>query len=337
MIISITPAAIASACRTAVAAAVTIEVVAQTGSTNADLMARVGNAGADGAQPTLQSSLQSSPPSALTHPTLLVALEQTAGRGRAGRIWQSNSGSLTFSLAWPSSLPVSDLLGLPLAIGVAVAEVLAARRVAVALKWPNDILFDGRKLAGILIETSGGVGSGAIGGTGTVVGINASPARSTATDSTTSMTGANDRIRRRTWAVIGIGLNLLSAGSDDMFLHLPANASGVVPPIAALPTTDRNVLLAELLDALVLTLQQFEQAGLAPFVARWNALHAHAGQRVDILDQGKILQSGIALGIDASGRLLLDCGSPALPQVKAIVAGDVSLRANQGAVHAVAD
>ena len=289
MCLSITPAAIADACRTAAAASVRIDVVAQTGSTNADLLARANNARSVDTTNAVPS---------LPGPTLLVALAQTAGRGRAGRAWQSNLDSLAFSLAWPFSLPVSGLLGLPLAVGVAVAEVLAARQVKVSLKWPNDILLEGRKLAGILIE------------------------------STSSGTAAG-RGRRQTWAVIGIGMNLFPAGSNERLIDVPASA--------ALPATDRNVLLAELLDAIVSNLQQFERAGLAPFVARWNALHAHAGRQVDIIDRGKILASGAALGVDASGRLLLDAGTPALAQVVAIVAGDVSLRPHQGAAHAIAD
>ena len=291
MSLSITPAAIASACLdldlNPAVAAVAIEVVEQTGSTNADLLARASHASNGTGGP------------ALTGPTLRVALAQTAGRGRAGRSWQSDSGSLTFSLAWPCSQPISGLLGLPLAVGVAVAEALAARRIEVGLKWPNDILLDGRKLAGILIETTNAA-------------------------SVASTTG---HPQRQTWAVIGIGMNLLPADGDAPGIALPG--------IAAVPATDRNILLAKLLDALLPALVQFDQAGLAPFVARWNALHAHAGRRVDILDQGRILHSGVALGVDASGRLLLETGTPA--QVVAIVAGDVSLRANQGAAHAAAN
>lgn len=111
-----------------------IEVVAQTGSTNADLLGRIGM---------------------LTCPTLLVAELQTAGRGRAGRSWHATPGAaLTFSLAWKFTTTVSGLAGLPLAVGVAIAETLAALNIDVRLKWPNDILRNGNKLAGVLIETA---------------------------------------------------------------------------------------------------------------------------------------------------------------------------------------
>jgi BirA family biotin operon repressor/biotin-[acetyl-CoA-carboxylase] ligase len=128
-------------------AGVAVEVVPETGSTNADLLARA---------------------PALAAPVLLVAENQTAGRGRAGRSWLSSSGgSLTFSLAWHFDGGPQRLAGLPLAVGVALAETLARLGVQVQLKWPNDLLKDGNKLAGILIETQ----AAPAGGTWTVIGV----------------------------------------------------------------------------------------------------------------------------------------------------------------------
>ena len=112
----------------------TIEAVASTGSTNADLMARIGH---------------------MTMPIALVADHQTAGRGRAGRCWHSSAdASLTFSLAWRFGLSVQALSGLSLVVGVALADALAQTGAAVQLKWPNDLLIDQKKLGGVLIETS---------------------------------------------------------------------------------------------------------------------------------------------------------------------------------------
>jgi BirA family biotin operon repressor/biotin-[acetyl-CoA-carboxylase] ligase len=79
------------------------------------------------------------------HGTLVTATEQTAGRGRQGRTWTAPAGR-----ALLCSLIVRDPPRLlPLAAGVAVAEVAGERAL---LKWPNDVLVDGRKVAGILVE-----------------------------------------------------------------------------------------------------------------------------------------------------------------------------------------
>jgi len=88
----------------------------------------------------------------------VVATEhQTNGRGRAGRSWHSGFGdSLTFSFGWRFDQGVSALSGLSLIIGIAVIRVLRSFSInCVNLKWPNDILFDNKKLAGILIELRG--------------------------------------------------------------------------------------------------------------------------------------------------------------------------------------
>ena len=86
-----------------------------------------------------------------------LAEHQTAGRGRRGRQWVSVFGSnLYLSLAWQFERALSELAGLSLATGVIVAEMLAANRVdGLVLKWPNDVLVDGRKVCGILVEISG--------------------------------------------------------------------------------------------------------------------------------------------------------------------------------------
>ena len=242
---------------------VAVEIVAETGSTNADLLARL-----DG----------------LVGPTLLIAAHQTAGRGRAGRSWLSQPGStLTFSLAWKFPCPLHKLAGLPLAVGVALAETMAALCVPVQLKWPNDLLRNGNKLAGILIETR------------------------------TAQEHAS-------WAVIGIGINLFMPDQLETDIGRPVAAA---PWLAQM---DRNALMAALLNRLTAALAEFEQTGFAAFSARWNRLHAWQGQTVAIIENGRILHEGRAAGVDQLGRLLLDTAGGRLE----IVAGDVSLRLNQG-------
>jgi BirA family biotin operon repressor/biotin-[acetyl-CoA-carboxylase] ligase len=86
--------------------------------------------------------------------TIVVADVQTAGRGRRGRAWRAEPGtSLLVSVLLRPRLPVSELPLLSLTTAVAVAETLSEAGVAARIKWPNDILARGRKIAGILLES----------------------------------------------------------------------------------------------------------------------------------------------------------------------------------------
>jgi BirA family biotin operon repressor/biotin-[acetyl-CoA-carboxylase] ligase len=153
-----------SALSCAVRQGLAIDVVASIGSTNAELRQRFHQ------------------PDPSQGPVLLAAETQTAGRGRAGRSWLAAPGdSLCFSLAWPLRGPVARLAGLPLVVGVALAQTLREAGHPVALKWPNDLLLDGEKLGGILVETV--------------------PQRADATGPQ--------------WVVIGIGLNVHANSARD--------------------------------------------------------------------------------------------------------------------------
>lgn len=110
-----------------------VEVVDRCTSTNTELLARTG----------------------VELPTLLFAEEQTAGRGRRGRRWHASPGTaLMFSLRREFSGSIARLRGLSLAAGVSIARTLRSFGASsVELKWPNDLLADGAKLGGVLIET----------------------------------------------------------------------------------------------------------------------------------------------------------------------------------------
>lgn len=119
------------------AARFTLEIADSVGSTNT-LLVRRAEVGA---------------PSA----TVIAAEWQSGGRGRQGRAWHAGiGGALTFSLLWRFAQGASSLAGLSLAVGVALARAIEKLGVADAgLKWPNDVLWRGQKLAGILIEMQG--------------------------------------------------------------------------------------------------------------------------------------------------------------------------------------
>ncbi|PMS19998.1 biotin--[acetyl-CoA-carboxylase] ligase [Trinickia dabaoshanensis] len=260
-----------------------LEIVDETASTNTDLMARMK------ALPRERVALG-------VH-AVRAAYRQTAGRGRQGRSWQATPGhALTFSLACVLPRPLAGLAGLSLATGVAVVDALArlapSEAARLQLKWPNDVLLDGRKLAGILIET----------------------AWSTASASA---------------VVIGVGINVrrdeaLEADLEAAASTMPAQARGT-PPAAlsqALPNANLTDTLAVVVKALTEMIERFGAQGFPAFVDRWNAYHAYANREVVLIEKGNEFARGTATGVDGSGQLLLATAAG----VRAIATGDVSLR-----------
>lgn len=87
------------------------------------------------------------------HGTVVIASSQTAGRGRDGRSWSSPPGfGLYLSAVLRSPLPLQDVPPMTLAIGIGLCDAIRATGVEASLKWPNDALVDGKKLAGVLVE-----------------------------------------------------------------------------------------------------------------------------------------------------------------------------------------
>jgi BirA family transcriptional regulator, biotin operon repressor / biotin---[acetyl-CoA-carboxylase] ligase len=205
-----------------------------------------------------------------THPCLLVAEQQTSGRGRLGRVWHCSTGvSLTFSLSL--ALRPAVWSGLSLAVGLALADALdppvGDAPVRIGLKWPNDLwLLDapgrGRKLGGILIETV------AVGG------------------------------QRMT--VVGVGLNVLP---QPAAIDLSSGYACLqeLRPDASAPDTLRRVALP-----LVRALQRFEREGFAPFAAGFARRDLLLGQHVSTTFPG--VSEGVAEGVDDQGALRVRAG-----------------------------
>lgn len=107
--------------------------------------------------PSTNTELAERARSGAPHGTVLACEHQTAGRGRRGNAWVSAvGGSVTFSVLWRFARSAGALSGLGLAVAVGAAEALEKLGVrGVSLKWPNDLLHEGSKLGGILIETAG--------------------------------------------------------------------------------------------------------------------------------------------------------------------------------------
>lgn len=187
-------------------------------------------------------------------PTLLIAQRQTAGRGRMGRSWQSSpDDSLTFSLG--ITLSPTSWEGLSLAVGVSVAHSLSPSHPApIQLKWPNDLWWHGRKLAGILIETA--------------------PAPSSAS--------AQER-----FAVIGIGVNIRPCVADPQIHTEPAWLQEISP--ACTPQTALQALFAPLLGDLL----EFERAGFMAFASRFAARDGLMGRQVTLSHGAQGLAQGV--------------------------------------------
>ena len=235
-------------------------------------------------------------------PEICTAEIQTAGRGRRGRRWISGLGqSLMLSVSWRFPTRSSALGGLSLAVGVALAEALTEEGFGrVMLKWPNDLVIDDRKLAGILVEAGGDRGRGRLAiPHGGIAGATASAGN---TRDTVRFQAGGDRGRGRlATCVVGVGFNLDLAQADSGRIDQPwtdfARAFGRVP--------GRNALAARAANAILDACGQYRGHGLAPFVARWERLDALRGRPVRILSGGVPL-AGVARGIDADGALLVE-------------------------------
>ncbi|MDP9824222.1 biotin--[acetyl-CoA-carboxylase] ligase [Nocardioides massiliensis] len=133
---------------------------------------------------------------------VVVADHQTAGRGRLDRVWTTPPGTaLTFSvLLTPAPVPAERWPWLPLLTGVAVAEgVRRATGVAAGVKWPNDVLVDDRKVAGILVErVEGAHGPAAVVGVGLNVGMRAGELPAATATSLALEVGAGEAVPDRT-------------------------------------------------------------------------------------------------------------------------------------------
>ena len=252
----------------------TVEVLPSIDSTNTELMRRA-RAGQ-------------------TEPTLLVAEQQTAGRGRLGRVWQSDVGaSLMLSLGLP--MAPRDWSGLSLAVGVSVAESLQptlpplepGQPPRIGLKWPNDLWLSGdRKLGGILVETASFVAPQA-----------AHPA-------TAHGTAAR-------YVVVGIGINVLPRSGEGMSMP-PGSLQDVEPGL------DAPAALLRIVPPLVAMLQGFEACGFAPVQPRFAARDVLQGRPVTLSDG----QTGTAHGVAEDGALLVHTAQG----MQAVTSAEISVR-----------
>jgi BirA family transcriptional regulator, biotin operon repressor / biotin---[acetyl-CoA-carboxylase] ligase len=198
-----------------------------------------------------------------------LAEYQTAGRGRRGRAWIAPPGaSLCMSLSWNFPEVPRDLGALSLVTGVCALRALGEHGLhELRLKWPNDLLFEDRKLGGILIEMRA---------------ESAGP----------------------TYVVIGIGLNVM-LGSSLLKQIAAAGTHATDLKTAGLESPSRNAIVSSLIDALLAGLEDFQQHGLRPFIEEWRRADALRGRMVNVLNAEETVR-GVARGVDIGGALLVE-------------------------------
>jgi BirA family biotin operon repressor/biotin-[acetyl-CoA-carboxylase] ligase len=222
---------------------------------------------------------------------VLIAENQTSGRGRRGRAWQARLGSsLCLSMATSFDPLPRDLPALTLVVGLQVrAALLKSAAQGIQLKWPNDLVIESgetglAKVGGILVELRAEAGGAA-------------------------------------QVVIGIGLNVAIDEQDRAAIAALGNAASSLLD-CGVDARMRNRLAADIVSECVIGLERFRAEGFAPFKESWSSADILSDQPVIVHDlNGQ--RRGIARGIDAQGALQLERedGSREI-----VLAGDVSVR-----------
>jgi len=197
--------------------------------------------------------------------TVVIARSQTGGRGRLGKTWLSPAGSgLYFSMLMRPTLDPADLPKITLAAGVALCRAVCQFcHPAPMIKWPNDLLLDGKKCGGILTESE--------------FGKDLQPL-----------------------VVLGIGLNV-STAADAFPQELRGKVTSLSQH--SLETICRTTLLKNILAALDTIMARMEAGDFAGILEEWRSFDATRGKRLTWLTTGRQAVTGISLGPDNEGRL----------------------------------
>jgi BirA family biotin operon repressor/biotin-[acetyl-CoA-carboxylase] ligase len=200
--------------------------------------------------------------------TVVLAEQQTAGRGRLGRSWVSPARlNLYASLILRPAIPPLEVPRLTLVAGLAVAQAIRETAALPAeIKWPNDVLLGGHKVAGVLTE----------------------------------LEAETERVR---FVIVGIGVNL-NASRTDFPPGLQRKATSLA--LAGGAPVDRAAFTGRLLGALETLYATFLRGGFAALRARYEELHCLSGRSVKI--DGRPPVAGVVRGVDDGGALLVESG-----------------------------
>jgi BirA family biotin operon repressor/biotin-[acetyl-CoA-carboxylase] ligase len=236
-----------------------------------------------------------------------VADTQTRGRGRMGRSWHMAAGKgLALSLLLRHGCDTRSLGVLPLLSGLALAVGFERLGLRAELKWPNDLLIHGRKVAGILCESRG---------TEACVGEQAAASKGAAEKH--SPGGRAEAGADRRAAVVGIGVNV-SQSSEDFLPTLRSTATSLALEGLAV---EREAVAAEFINAFEPLWNECGALGADPLLARWRERASFWGQTVCVQTAaGELI--GVARTLDHQGRLVVE--QPSGERVS-ILAGDLDL------------
>lgn len=203
--------------------------------------------------------------------TVLVAETQTRGRGRLGKTWSSPAGTgLYCTVLLQPNIPLAQLARITLAAGLATAKALdEVGGVSSTIKWPNDVLLEGRKIAGILAECD----------------LNA---------------GLRPAI------ALGVGINLTTL-LDQFPQDLRPQATSLV--LASGRTVDTRVMLTALLAWIDREIERLEQGDFAGILDEWKKRDATAQKKLSWLTADGRTICGQSLGPDQEGFLVIRDGA----------------------------
>ena len=202
-------------------------------------------------------------------PSVCFAEQQTRGRGRNGRDWVSpKAQNIYMSLAWQFDVAVEYFHGMGLVIGVVVVQLLKQYGINAQLKWPNDVLVNGKKIAGILLET---------------------------------------RIKAKNHinAVIGIGLNVdMSITSHKQIDQQWTDMRREIDPQKNI---SRNQVAGMLLSKVIKACEDFEFHGFSAYKDEWQRYDiCHQAELVISTSDGVVCGKGLGINDDGALRVMLD-------------------------------
>lgn len=221
--------------------------------------------------------------------TVVIAEQQKKGRGRLKRQWLSPPGGLWLSVILKPEIPTGMITLLPLCAAVAVSHAIRdCTSLEAKLKWPNDVMLSGRKVAGILVDISA-------------------------------------EAERVNYAVIGIGINA-NIDSHEISGRLQHHRAEL--KVTSLRTelghdVNRLELTSHVLENLEKYFLQLENEGALPILKEWKKNTEMFGRQVEMMQNGKIVNRGTAIGLGEDGSLTIRTEHG---KDKSIISGDILIR-----------